>query len=217
MKGFISPRHCWRVVPILLTAALVPMPVAAQSAGSSLPWNHPDFRRPAAAAQTNALPVPTVDLEVATRNLSLPPLGSPDLFLPVPGAEVVEIALRIDLSDRRVYVYEGDRVKTSFPIAIGRQGWETPTGEFEVMQMLRNPAWQHPFNGSVIPPGPNNPLGVRWIGFWTDGRNYIGFHGTPNEESVGRPASHGCIRMFNRDVVQLFNMVKMGTPVSVVP
>ena len=83
--------------------------------------------------------------------------------------------------------------------------------------MLRNPAWQHPFTGEVMPPGADNPLGSRWIGFWTDGTNFIGFHGTPNVESVGTPASHGCIRMYDQDVVKLFERVKIGTPVQVVP
>ncbi len=160
---------------------------------------------------------PLLTLPDATTPLmrnELPSLGTPEAYLP-PVAP--QIALMIDLSDRRVYVYEDGQRRQSYPIAIGREGWETPVGRFQVMQMIRNPAWQHPFNGSIVPPGPNNPLGTRWIGFWTDGRNYIGFHGTPNEESVGRAASHGCIRMLNRDVVELFERVRIGTPVTVVP
>jgi lipoprotein-anchoring transpeptidase ErfK/SrfK len=144
----------------------------------------------------------------------LPSLGSPDRFLP--DLKPV-IRLVIKLADRRVYVYQNDQVKTSFPIAIGRSGWETPTGSYQVLQMLRNPSWQNPFTGEVIPAGSDNPLGTRWIGFWTDGNNFIGFHGTPNEETVGTPASHGCIRMYDRDVQKLFEMVGVGTKVSVVP
>lgn len=144
----------------------------------------------------------------------LPDLGNAEQFLPSPSPD---LRLVIRLSDRRVYVYYGDEIQTSYPIAIGREGWETPTGEYEVLQKIQDPAWQHPFTGEIVPPGASNPLGNRWIGFWTDGTNYIGFHGTPNEESVGRPASHGCIRMYNRDVVALFDMVDVGTPVSVVP
>lgn len=130
---------------------------------------------------------------------------------------VAKIELVIRLRDRKVYVYERDQVKATFPIAIGRSGWETPTGEHQVLQMIKDPSWQNPFNGTVIPAGPDNPLGTRWIGFWTDGQNYIGFHGTPNEDSVGTAASHGCIRMYNRDVVQLFEMVEVGTVVRVEP
>ncbi|MGP1387753.1 MAG: L,D-transpeptidase family protein [Thainema sp.] len=130
---------------------------------------------------------------------------------------IAKIELVIRLRDRKVYVYERDQVKATFPIAIGRSGWETPTGEHQVLQMIKDPSWQNPFNGTVIPAGPDNPLGTRWIGFWTDGQNYIGFHGTPNENSVGTAASHGCIRMYNRDVVQLFEMVEVGTVVRVEP
>lgn len=145
--------------------------------------------------------------------LDLPTIDHLD-HLPEP---VAKLELVIRLRDRKVYVYERDQVKTSFPIAIGRSGWETPTGEYQVLQMIKDPSWQNPFNGTVIPAGPNNPLGTRWIGFWTDGQNYIGFHGTPNEDSVGTAASHGCIRMYNNDVVQLFEMVEVGTVVRVEP
>jgi lipoprotein-anchoring transpeptidase ErfK/SrfK len=147
---------------------------------------------------------------------NLPGLGYPDRFLPAPD-RFATIHLVLKLGERRVYVYQKDQVQASFPVAIGRSGWETPTGSYQVIQMQHDPVWQHPFTGEVVPPGAENPLGVRWIGFWTDGTNYIGFHGTPNEESVGRPASHGCVRMYNRDVVKLFEMVRLGTPVSVVP
>lgn len=149
-----------------------------------------------------------------TTTPDLPSLGTPERFLP--NLKPI-IRLVIKLSDRRVYVYQNDKVQTSFPIAVGRAGWETPTGSYQVLQMIRNPSWQNPFTGEVIPPGTENPLGTRWIGFWTDGSNFIGFHGTPNEETVGTPASHGCIRMYDRDVQKLFEMVGVGTKVSVVP
>lgn len=128
---------------------------------------------------------------------------------------ISETRLTIKLRERRVYVYEGDRVQASYPIAIGRAGWETPTGTFRVLDKIQNPAWEHPWTGEVIPPGPNNPLGTRWIAFWTDGKNFIGFHGTPNERLIGQAVSHGCIRMRNRDVVALYELVKIGTPVTV--
>ena len=128
-----------------------------------------------------------------------------------------KIHLVIKLSDRRVYVYQDDQLKTSYPIAIGREGWETPKGTHKVIQKIPNPSWKHPFTGEIIPPGPENPLGERWIGFWTDGTNYIGFHGTPNEETVGQAASHGCVRMLNQDVLALFEKVGIGTTVVVEP
>ncbi len=131
----------------------------------------------------------------------------------------VEASLRLvlRLSQRRVYVYQDQQILVSYPVAIGRRGWETPTGQYQVIQKISHPIWQHPFTGEVVPPGPENPLGIRWIGFWTDGTNYIGFHGTPNEETVGQAISHGCVRMFNQDVLALFETVKLGTPVIVEP
>lgn len=128
-----------------------------------------------------------------------------------------ERRLVLRLRDRRVYVYRGDAVEVSYPVAVGRAGWETPTGSYEVMTMIEDPSWENPFTGAVIPAGPNNPLGDRWIGFWTDGNNFIGFHGTPNEGSVGRAASHGCVRMYNRDINELFALVEVGTSVVVEP
>ena len=130
---------------------------------------------------------------------------------------VQPIRLVIRLSERRVYVYQGDEIQTSYPIAVGRSGWETPTGTYKVLDMQENPAWKNPFTGSIIPAGRNNPLGDRWIGFWSDGNNVIGFHGTPNEGSVGRAASHGCIRMFNQDVRALYTIAEVGMPVIVEP
>ncbi|MCU0566892.1 MAG: L,D-transpeptidase family protein [Oculatellaceae cyanobacterium Prado106] len=147
---------------------------------------------------------------------SLPALGGADMYVPFPEA-ATRIHLVIRLADRRVYIYDRDQIKASFPIAVGRSGWETPVGKYQVMQKIIDPSWEHPFTGEIAPPGTDNPLGTRWIGFWTDGTNYIGFHGTPNEASVGTAASHGCIRMYNQDVEQLYDMVKIGTPVEVVP
>lgn len=125
--------------------------------------------------------------------------------------------LILKLRERRVYVYQGENLLSDYPVAIGRQGWETPTGNFKVMQMIQNPSWEHPWNGTVIEPGPDNPLGDRWIGFWTDGKNFIGFHGTPGEHLIGQAVSHGCVRMRNRDIQSLFKQVEIGTPVFVEP
>jgi L,D-transpeptidase ErfK/SrfK len=131
--------------------------------------------------------------------------------------EVNEIRLLLKLKERRVYVYDGDQLKTSYPVAVGRAGWETPTGQFRVIAKLKNPGWTNPFTGEVLPPGSDNPLGERWIAFWTDGQNDIGFHGTPNRESVGQAASHGCVRMFNEHIREMFEWVEPGTVVTVEP
>jgi hypothetical protein len=67
------------------------------------------------------------------------------------------------------------------------------------------------------PPGPENPLGARWIGFWTDGNNAIGFHGTPHEHLIGQAVSHGCVRMRNTDVIELYERIRVGAQVIVQP
>jgi L,D-transpeptidase ErfK/SrfK len=167
------------------------------------------------APVTSPTPIPLTNPSVMTfpgNVIELPNLQNVDQFLP-PVEEEVRLIIR--LKKRRVYLYRGEELHASFPIAVGKQGWETPKGNFKVLDMKKNPSWQNPFNGEVIPPGSDNPLGSRWIGFWTNGKNYIGFHGTPNEGSVGRAASHGCIRMFDKDVQKIFELVKVGTPVAV--
>jgi len=128
------------------------------------------------------------------------------------------LRLEIKLSRRQVTLYRGDQVVKTYPIAVGRSGWETPTGTFKVRQMFQDPAWVSPLQKGVFIPGgdPENPLGRYWIGFWTDGKNWIGFHGTPNPRSVGTAASHGCVRMYNRDIEELFQQVTLGTVVTVV-
>lgn len=187
-----------------------------------VPLNTAPFAAPFDAVPSSAV-TGYVDASVPLR---LPQRGpyypaALDAALPFPEPIFPELApdlrLVIRLSERRVYLYDRDEVKTSYPIAVGRAGWETPVGNHEIINMVVDPGWQNPFTGAVIPPGPSNPLGDRWIGFWTDGDNYIGFHGTPNEGSVGRAASHGCIRMYNRDVRELFEKVAVGTPVIVEP
>ncbi|WP_442936916.1 L,D-transpeptidase [Nostoc sp.] len=119
------------------------------------------------------------------------------------------------LSDRRTYVYAGDEVIASYPIAVGKKGWETPTGSFQVMHMRHYPIWRHPITGKVFQAGTDSPLGDRWIGFWSDGRNEIGFHGTPDIDLVGTAVSHGCLRMRNADVRMLYEQVSLGTTVVV--
>ncbi len=125
--------------------------------------------------------------------------------------------LEIKISTRKVTLYQGKKAIKSYRVAVGKRGWETPIGKFKVMNMVRNPTWISPFTGAVIPGGTSkNPLGKYWIGFWTNGKNWIGFHGTPSTSSVGKAVSHGCIRMYNKDVQELFKQVKVGTPVTVV-
>ncbi|MFN4067759.1 MAG: L,D-transpeptidase [Thermosynechococcus sp.] len=130
---------------------------------------------------------------------------------------VTPLRLEISLSRRQLTLYQGQTPLRRYPVAVGRPGWETPVGTFQVRQMIRDPAWKNPFTGVVIAGGHSqNPLGRRWIGFWSDGKNWVGLHGTPNPESVGQAVSHGCVRMYNHDIEELFEKVHLGVPVIVV-
>lgn len=147
------------------------------------------------------------------------PQPRPILASPVPAAvgSVTKAKLVVDLSDRQVYVYQQGTLKASYPLAVGQAGWETPTGAFTVFQMMPNPSWQHPITKAVIPPGPDNPLGKWWIGFWANDKMLIGFHGTDQETLIGEAVSHGCLRMRNRDISALYQQVALGTVVEVRP
>jgi lipoprotein-anchoring transpeptidase ErfK/SrfK len=198
---------------IVLSLSAVALPVAGQQPGGA---------EIIVNSNNSAIASQSVKSDLKLPNLGapeLPPLGEPFRFIPqepkAPVNPVEEVRLVLRLRQRRVYVYRKNQLQTSFPVAVGKDGWETPTGNFKVMQMIENPVWEHPWTGELVPAGPDNPLGSRWIGFWTDGKNVIGFHGTPNPESIGRAASHGCVRMFDKDVQALFEKVAVGTPVIV--
>ncbi len=128
-----------------------------------------------------------------------------------------EIRLLVKLQAKRVYVYKGDRPIKSYPIAVGKPGYETPQGSFNIFSREIDPTFKSFKTGAIIPPGKNNPLGVRWIGVWTDGKTQIGFHGTNRPESIGKAVSHGCIRMHNKDVIALYEKIQIGTLVQIVP
>ncbi len=138
-----------------------------------------------------------------------------EVTLSEPYTNVLRVVVRT--GSRRVYVYEGKAIVASYAIAIGKAGWETPPGEYQVFSKEVNPIFKNFKTGNVIQPGRDNPLGVRWIGFWTDGKTQLGFHGTNQPELIGQAVSHGCIRMRNKDVTALFEKVAIGTPVVVEP
>ncbi|MDX2243780.1 MAG: L,D-transpeptidase [Leptolyngbyaceae cyanobacterium bins.302] len=123
--------------------------------------------------------------------------------------------LVVDLSDRKVTLYKGTQAQAHYPLAVAQAGWETPTGTFQVLAMEQDPTWIHPITGEEVAPGADNPLGVAWIGFWTDGESEIGFHGTNQEELIGEAVSHGCLRMRNADIEAIYSQVSTGTPVIV--
>jgi len=142
--------------------------------------------------------------------LSIALEGFVEPALALDGAKLI-----IDLSDRQIYLYAHGQLAATYEIAVGRSGWETPVGEFKVINMHVDPAWQHPFTGEVVQAGADNPLGSRWIGFWTDGTHQIGLHGTNQEDLIGQAVSHGCVRMREADVQALYQLVSLDMPVVV--
>lgn len=186
--------------------------IAALFLGGQQPGTAETVPAPENLSAASSTPIPIIPSQ--SLNPIVPPLDNPGLFLPSL-EQPKRVILR--LGQRRVYLYQGEQVIASYPVAVGKEGWETPTGNFKVMQKIENPVWQDPWTGEVRSPGPNTALGLRWIGFWTDGKDAIGFHGTPTVNSIGQAASHGCVRMRNEDVVALFEQVDVGTPVIVEP
>jgi len=137
-------------------------------------------------------------------------------------APAPKLRLTLDLSDRRVYIQEDDKTLASYPVAVGKPGWETPTGSFRVLSMDLDPSWQNPWTGEILPP-EQSPIGRAVIVFHQlpddDARfltgSAVAFHGTANEELIGQAVSHGCVRMRNDDIIAMYDMVGIGTPVIV--
>jgi len=125
--------------------------------------------------------------------------------------------LVVSLGQRRLVLHQQGEPIVSYPVAVGQEDWQTPVGTFTVQTMRRHPVWQHPITGEPIAPGPENPLGARWIGFWQDGGYQIGLHGTNQDDSIGQAISHGCIRLRNADIIDLYNRITLGTPITVTP
>lgn len=123
----------------------------------------------------------------------------------------------IRLSQQRLYVHDGRRGWTHFPVATGAYN-ATPRGTFRIVSKVRQPSWS--YRGRFVPGGvPANPLGVCWMGLsmpraWRGAP--IGIHGTNAPWLIGQPVSRGCIRMYNRDALKLFGLVPHGTPVYII-
>jgi lipoprotein-anchoring transpeptidase ErfK/SrfK len=117
----------------------------------------------------------------------------------------------VSIPDRKLAVMEDGTVVKVFRTAVGSDRTPSPTGQFTVVQRIPDPTWYT--KGRIVPPGKSNPLGTRWLGLSTKG---YGIHGTNSPKSIGRNASHGCIRMRNSDVEELFEMVAVGDAVELV-
>ena len=117
----------------------------------------------------------------------------------------------VSIPDRRLALVVDERVIKVYPVAVGAAVTPSPTGSFTVVHRLANPTWYGP--GKVVRPGKHNPIGTRWIGLSLKG---YGIHGTNDPRSIGKPASHGCIRLRNADVEELFDLLAVGDEVELV-
>lgn len=161
-----------------------------------------------------------------------------DRWLPTSGAPVIlptqfvlpdgpRRGLLINLAEMRLYYYPRDirQEVWSFPIGIGRQGWQTPLGTTRIHSKIANPGWTPPASirreyeekgitlPSTIPPGPENPLGDHALRLTLPG--YL-LHGTNRPAGVGMRVSHGCIRLYPEDIAALFEHIPAGTEVRIV-
>lgn len=116
----------------------------------------------------------------------------------------------VNIPALQLELFENEQLVKSYSIAVGKPSTPTPTGTFRVVTQVKNPTWYGP--EGPVKPGPANPIGTRWIGL--DKKTY-GIHGTNAPKSIGRAASHGCIRMRNEDVEELFELVSAGDEVSI--
>jgi L,D-transpeptidase ErfK/SrfK len=121
---------------------------------------------------------------------------------------------------QRMLFYDDETVVRGIPVAVGQPGWQTPTRPFTVLTKETDPTWEVPVSiqaearraartlPTVVPPGPNNPLGKFWLGLSIPS---VGIHGTNAPSSIYRAATHGCIRVGAEDIAWLFSRVSVGT------
>jgi lipoprotein-anchoring transpeptidase ErfK/SrfK len=137
---------------------------------------------------------------------------------PKVGSAELDEAVVILRGSNRLLFFDDAKLVRWFGVATGQPSFPTPIGDYEIVNMQRNPWWYPPpsdwaKDSEPVPPGPGNPLGTRWMGISSP---YVGIHGTPDAASIGYSASHGCIRMRISDAEWLFRRVEIGTPVFIV-
>ena len=126
--------------------------------------------------------------------------------------------LVVDRSNFTLTLYRDLKLEKQYTVAIGAEGFDTPTGLYHIQDKQVDPVWNVPDSawagslaGQSIPPGPENPLKARWMGIY----NGAGIHGTTDTASLGSAASHGCVRMSIPDVIDLYDRVDVGTPIYI--
>ncbi|CAN5499154.1 hypothetical protein BH18ACT16_BH18ACT16_09510 [soil metagenome] len=132
-------------------------------------------------------------------------------------AATYDQVLLVRIGENKLYLYNDGEITNSWPVATGQPEYMTPTGLYSVTEKRYLPTWVNPAPDTwgadlptEIPPGPGNPLGVRALNWSAPA---IRFHGTEATYSLGYNASHGCVRMSNAEVTQLYDMVDVGTPI----
>jgi L,D-transpeptidase ErfK/SrfK len=136
-------------------------------------------------------------------------------------ADFVADGIIINIPQRMLFYFKEGRLMRSYPVALGRPDWPTPTGRFKIIVKEENPTWEVPQSiqeemrsegkavETCVPPGPDNPLGQYWLGLSIGG---YGIHGTIAPASIYHFQTHGCIRLHPDDIAELFDRVKVGTP-----
>jgi lipoprotein-anchoring transpeptidase ErfK/SrfK len=117
----------------------------------------------------------------------------------------------VSLEDRKLALVEDGQVKKVYAVAVGKPSTPSPVGTFSIERRVMNPVYHH--NGRTVEPGPQNPVGTRWMGLSVQG---YGIHGTNEPKSIGKAASHGCIRMAKADLEELYGLVAVGDAVELV-
>lgn len=117
----------------------------------------------------------------------------------------------VSLADRRLALVEDGRAFTIYDVAVGKPSTPSPVGTFTIERRVANPTYHH--DGKTVLPGPNNPVGTRWMGLTKHG---YGIHGTSQPGSIGKAASHGCIRMAKKDLGEFYELVAEGDTVQLV-
>lgn len=131
------------------------------------------------------------------------------LLLAVARAAAQDRRIVVSIPDCKLALIEDGQVVKVYDTAVGAPVSPSPTGTFQIVTRVAHPTYYHP--GKVVGPGANNPLGPRWLGLSLKG---FGIHGTNAPRSIGHAASHGCIRLRNRDIVDLFARVEVGDVVE---
>ena len=153
-----------------------------------------------------------IRLVIAIALLAALELANAQNFAAIPEPErQSERRVVINVHAMTLELYEDNERVKSYRIAVGKPSTPTPLGSFQIATKVKHPTWYGP-RKQVVLPGKNNPVGTRWMGL--DKKGY-GIHGTNEPNSIGHAASHGCIRMLNREAEDLFTRVQVGDAVEI--